>query len=291
MNKIGIFYAYWSRDWDVDFVPYVRRVADLGFDILEVNAGTLPVMNARQRAQLRNAASERGITLTSCVGLVRKYDIASSEAETQRAGVAFLKEIAAAAEETGIRSVSGILYSCWPSSDVQPEEKPAATDRSVRNMREAIKAAEDHGVTFNVEVVNRFEQYMINTCAEALEYVGRVGSPNLKILLDTYHMNIEEDDMREAIEAAGNHLGQLHVGESNRKPPSHGHMPWLDIGRALRKIRFEGPVVMEPFLVPGGEVGRDIKIWRDIMPGCDLDDEARRALDFMRIVLGSGPRH
>ncbi len=98
-------------------------------------------------------------------------------------------------------------------------------------------------------------------------------------------MNIEEDDMCDAIERAGAKLGQLHIGESNRKPPSHGHMPWLEIGRRLRKIRFEGPVVMEPFLVPGGEVGRDIKIWRDIMPGCDVDAEAKRALDFMRIVL------
>jgi D-psicose/D-tagatose/L-ribulose 3-epimerase len=285
MNKIGIFYAYWSRDWDVDFIPYLDKAANLGFDILEVNAGTLPVMSPGQRAALRKAAADRGLTLTSCVGLVKKYDISSEDAATQKNGVAFLRQIAAAAADADVRSVSGILYSYWPASIDKPEEKPRYVERSVRNMREAIKAAEDHGVVFNVEVVNRFEQFMLNTCDEALEYVARVGSPNLKILLDTYHMNIEEDDMCDAIERAGSKLGQLHIGESNRKPPSHGHMPWLDIGRTLRKMHFEGPVVMEPFLIPGGEVGRDIKIWRDIMPGCDVDAEAKRALDFMRIVL------
>jgi len=285
MNKLGIFYAYWSRDWDVDFIPYLDKAAALGFDILEVNAGTLPVMSPAQRAALKEAAADRGLTLTSCVGLVRKYDISSEDQAAQKSGVAFLKEIAAAAAETEIRSVSGILYSCWPASIDKPEDKGTYTERSVRNMKEAIKAAEDNGVVFNVEVVNRFEQFMLNTCDEALEYLARVGSPNLKILLDTYHMNIEEDDMCDAIERAGTKLGQLHIGESNRKPPSHGHMPWLEIGRTLRKMRFEGPVVMEPFLVPGGEVGRDIKIWRDIMPGCDVDAEAKRALDFMRIVL------
>ncbi len=285
MNKLGIFYAYWSRDWDVDFIPYLDKAAALGFDILEVNAGTLPVMSPAQRAALKEAAADRVLTLTSCVGLVKKYDISSEDQAAQKSGVAFLKEIAAAAAETEIRSVSGILYSCWPAGIDRPEEKPRYAERSVRNMREAIKAAEDQGVVFNVEVVNRFEQFLLNTCDEALEYLARVGSPNLKILLDTYHMNIEEDDMCDAIERAGTKLGQLHIGESNRKPPSHGHMPWLEIGRTLRKMRFEGPVVMEPFLVPGGEVGRDIKIWRDIMPGCDLDAEAKRALDFMRIVL------
>ena len=285
MNKLGIFYAYWSRDWDVDFIPYLDKAAALGFDILEVNAGTLPVMSPAQRAALKEAAADRGLTLTSCVGLVKKYDISSEDQAAQKSGVAFLKEIAAAAAETEIRSVSGILYSCWPAGIDRPEEKPRYAERSVRNMKEAIKAAEDQGVVFNVEVVNRFEQFLLNTCDEALEYLARVGSPNLKILLDTYHMNIEEDDMCDAIERAGTKLGQLQIGESNRKPPSHGHMPWLEIGRTLRKMRFEGPVVMEPFLVPGGEVGRDIKIWRDIMPGCDLDAEAKRALDFMRIVL------
>lgn len=152
-------------------------------------------------------------------------------------------------------------------------------------MREAIKKAEDLGLFYNVEVVNRFEQFLLNTAEEAVAYLNAVGSRNLKILLDTYHMNIEEDTIRGAIETAGPYLGHLHIGENNRKPPGYGHIPWDEVGSALRSIAFQGWVVMEPFLMPGGEIGRDIKVHRELMPAADLDEEARKACAFTRKFL------
>ena len=152
-------------------------------------------------------------------------------------------------------------------------------------MKEAIKSAEDNDVFFNVEVVNRFEQFLLNTVDEAISYVEAVGSPNAKILLDTFHMNIEEDFVGEAILKAGDKLGHLHIGENNRMPPGYGHIPWTEVGSALRQIDYQGYVVMEPFLMPGGQVGSDIKVFRDLSVGLDLDDEARKALLFMRGVL------
>ncbi|MGD2165131.1 MAG: sugar phosphate isomerase/epimerase family protein, partial [Anaerolineae bacterium] len=138
---------------------------------------------------------------------------------------------------------------------------------------------------FTVEVVNRFEQFLLNTCEEALAYVEAVESPNLKIMLDTFHMNIEEDLIGEAIQRAGSALGHVHVGENNRMPPGYGHIPWGEVGNALRTIDYQGYVVMEPFVVPGGDVGRDIKVFRDMSVGLDLDAEARKALMFIRGVL------
>ena len=152
-------------------------------------------------------------------------------------------------------------------------------------MKEAVKAAEDNGVTFSMEVVNRFEQKIMNTAAEAVAYVERVGSPNAKVMLDTFHMNIEEDFAADAILTAGDKLGHFHIGENNRMPPGYGHIPWTEIAAALRKIGYTGDVVMEPFVLPGGPVGRDIKIYRDLSVGLDLDEEARKALLFMRGVL------
>jgi len=98
-------------------------------------------------------------------------------------------------------------------------------------------------------------------------------------------MNIEEDTIEEAIKTAGKHLGHVHIGENNRKPPGQGHIPWKELGGALKDISYQGAVVMEPFLIPGGQVGRDIKVWRDMSIGVDMDAEARNALLFMREVL------
>ena len=152
-------------------------------------------------------------------------------------------------------------------------------------MREAIKAAEDTNVTFNMEVVNRFEQFLLNTAEEAVEYVKAVNSPNAKILLDTYHMNIEEDHIGTAIETAGGYLGHVHLGENNRRPPGYGHIAWDELVGALKKINYTGALVMEPFLMPGGQVGNDIRVWRDMSVNVDLDLEAKKALQFMRNKL------
>jgi D-psicose/D-tagatose/L-ribulose 3-epimerase len=95
-------------------------------------------------------------------------------------------------------------------------------------MQEAIKTAEDNNVSFNMEVVNRFEQYLLNTCQEAVDYVEAVGSPNARVMLDTFHMNIEEDFVGDSILQAGELLGHLHIGENNRMPPGYGHIPDRD---------------------------------------------------------------
>ena len=287
MNKVGIYYAYWTRDWDADFVPFVGRVRKLGFDILEVNAGTVANMSDAERGRLKSAADEHGITLTYCIGLTAPYDLSSENASVRRAGIEFLARMAKTIGAMGGDTLGGIIYAAWPGK--MPEgvtDKRPYLDRSVASMREAVKAAEDAGVNFNVEVVNRFEQFLLNTAAEAVDYVRRVDSPRSKILLDTFHMNIEEDSFEGGINAAGKKLGHFHLGETNRRPPGEGKMAWNSIFPALRSIGYGGHVVMEPFLIPGGQVGRDISIYRDMSIGVDLDSAAARSAAFVRKGLG-----
>jgi D-psicose/D-tagatose/L-ribulose 3-epimerase len=286
MSKIGIYYAYWVHDWNVDFHPYIDKAAEIGFDILEVNAGTIAEISASERQDLKKHAGDCGITLSYCIGLPKDCDVASADQSTRERGIAFLQKMAAAIGEIGGGNLGGILYSYWPGSLPAGEtDKTPYFERSVASMKRAAKIAEDNNVYFNMEVVNRFEQFLINNCDEAIIYVDAVGSPNVKIMLDTFHMNIEEDFLGEAILKAGDKLGHFHIGENNRMPPGYGHIPWTEVGAALRKINYKGNVVMEPFLMPGGEIGRDIKVFRDLKQNLDLDTEARNALLFIRGVL------
>ena len=285
MNKIGIYYAYWTKNWDADFVPFVTKVKKLGFDILEVNSGTVTNMPNHERDRLKVAAQKAGMELTFCIGLPAAYDIASEDSAVRRTGVKFLKRQAQMLKYMDAKKLGGIIYSSWPGRLPPGADKRAFTARSIKSMKEVMKTVEDCNVFFNVEVVNRFEQYMLNTCDEALDYVKRVGSSHCKILLDTFHMNIEEDSIYGAIVKAGSKLGHLHIGESNRRAPGRGHIPWKEMARALKKINYKGAVVMEPFLQPGGEVGRDISVFRDLRDGLDLDTEARRACRFIRAQL------
>ncbi|MCB0192284.1 MAG: sugar phosphate isomerase/epimerase [Anaerolineae bacterium] len=286
MNKVGIYYAYWTHEWDVDFHPFIDKVAELGFDVLEVNAGTVGTMSADERKSLKSHADDKGLALSYCIGLPHAYDIASADEAVRAKGIAYLQQMAAAIGEIGGGNMGGIIYSCWPATMPKNEtDKRPYVERSVNSMQKAIKAAEDNHVFFNMEVVNRFEQFIMNTCDEAIAYVDAVDSPNAKIMLDTFHLNIEEDFVGEAIIKAGDRLGHFHIGENNRMPPGYGHIPWTEIGAALRQINYQGYVVMEPFMMPGGQVGSDIKVFRDLSIGLNLDEEAQKALLFTRGFL------
>ena len=137
-------------------------------------------------------------------------------------------------------------------------------------------------------MLNRFEGYLLNTCAEAVQFVDQVGLPNVHVMLDTFHMNIEEDDMAAAIRLAGKRLGHFHTGECNRRVPGKGRMPWREIGQALREIGYDGNVCMEPFVKMGGQVGQDIRIWHnmyDDLSEARLDRDAADAVRFQRYMF------
>ena len=193
-------------------------------------------------------------------------------------------DILKAMEKVGSKSLVGAMYSYWPCQ-FEITDKEAAWERSIEGMKEVAEAAESLGIECCQEVLNRYETYIITDCREGLEYCRRVGSENVNLLLDTFHMNIEEDNIPEAIRLAGRKLGHLHVGESNRKLPGMGSLPWRDIGRALRDIGYEKGVVMEPFLLQGGEVARDCKVWRDLSGNADekmLDRYIKESLTFLK---------
>jgi D-psicose/D-tagatose/L-ribulose 3-epimerase len=285
MNPIGIHFGYWTKSWSSNPIQFVGRAQKCGFEVLEVNAPKITLMSDKERDALKAAAENAGLSLTYSIGLKDDMDLASEDAATRRKGIAFLRDVSRAMKYLGGTVMAGINYSSWPRKLAPNEDKRVLTDRAVEGVREAVRTAEDCGVIFCIEVVNRFEQFMMNTAAEGISFAERVGSPNCKLLLDTFHMNIEEDSLRGSLIEAGTWLGHFHLGEPNRRPPGRGRMPWPEIFGALREINYQGAVVMEPFLVPGGEVGRDISVFRDLLGTGDLDDEASRSVEFVRSEL------
>ena len=286
MRKVGIYYAFWTHEWEADFLPFVPKVKELGFDQLEVNAGTITDMKPADRATLAGAARDAALRLSYGIGLPAQYDVSSLDEAVRANGLRYMRRMIDAVGDMGGGTICGTVHSTWPAT-LPPghEDKRRFWEQSIRSMREMVKEAEDRGVVLLVEVINRFEQFMINTAAEAVAYVEEVASPACKILLDTFHMNIEEPSIGGAIRHAGKHLRQLHLGETDRKPPGLGRMPWREIKTALDDAAFDGSLVMEPFVMTGGQVGRDVGVWRPIIENPDLDALARASAKFVRANL------
>ncbi len=282
----GIYYAYWEKSWSADYVRYVDKVAALGFDILEIGGTPLPDYTEDDVRRLKRAAAANHIELTVGYGPSARHNIGSREYRAE--ALEWYKKLFSVMERLNSRVLGGALYSYWPVDYGKPVDKARDWENAVEGMRLLAAEAKNYGVELNLECLNRFENHIINTAAEGLSFVEEVGMPNVWVMLDTFHMNIEETSITDAIRTAGSRLGHFHTGECNRMVPGKGRMPWREIGEALRDIGYDRAVVMEPFVNMGGEVGRDIKIWRPLcgeMTEEMLDRDAGDALRFQRYML------
>ena len=289
--KYGIYFAYWEKEWNADQKSYISKVKKLGFDVLEISCAMLKAISTQELMEMKKMAANAGITLTAGYGPGANENLASANEDIVKNAVAFYTDILKKLEILEIHTLGGGIYSYWPVDYTKPIDKAGDWERSVKNVRTVGKIAGECGVDYCLEVLNRFEGYLLNTCAECKAFVEQVDVPAVKIMLDTFHMNIEEDSMVEAILLAGDRLGHFHVGENNRRLPGKGGMPWYEIGSALRAIGYDKNIVMEPFVRNGGGVGSDIKVWRDLSKGATdemLDQDAAASVAFLKNVF-SGP--
>ena len=288
MNKLGIFMNFWEKNWDADHKKYIKKAAEIGYDVLEFQAQPLLEMSDEKIRSLKALADEVGIELTYSLGLDRNYDVSSLDENVRKGGVTYLQNIIRKMHVGGGTLLSGVSYAGWGTPDNFLGDKRPYWEQSIKSMKEIIKVAEDCGVTYCVEAVNRFETCLINTAKEALDYVSEIDSKNIGVLLDTYHMNIEEASIGDAIRLVGDKLTSFHTGENNRTAPGKGHLNWDEIFSALSEIGYKNRIVCEPFVMQGGEVGRDIHVYRDLIDNPTeerIDQEAAYILEFERNML------
>lgn len=288
--KYGIYAPYWTHEWALDNERYIPKIKKLGFDVLEISCAHLleNYPTDEQLLSLKRCAQDNGIELTAGYGPTKEQNLCSTDPAVVARAMSFFERLLPKLQMLDIKILGGGLYSYWPLDPAMPMDKEGDLERAVRGMRALAKTAEACDVTLGMEVLNRYEGYMINTCDECKAFIDAVGSSHVKIMLDTFHMNIEEDNTPDAIRRAGSDLCHLHLGEQNRRVPGKGALLWQEIGQALRDIHYQGAAVMEPFVLAGGTIGREIKVWRDLVPGASeetLDRDARGAVEFVRHVF------
>ena len=179
--KFGIYYPYWEKEWGGDAIGYIERVKRLGFDVLEVATADFAGKPDDYFTEMRKAAEYNGILLTGGYGPSVENNIGASKPDNVRHALEFYKRMFEQMELAGIRILGGALYSYWPVQFDGDLDKPADFERSVAGMQKLAEIAADHGIILNMESLNRFEGYLINTCQECVDYVDAVNKPNVKV--------------------------------------------------------------------------------------------------------------
>ena len=226
----------------------------------------------------------QGLTCTSvCACFPPSRDLRGTPAQ-QRATIAYMRRLVDMAGVLGTDIVMGPLYSATGRAEAVP---PVEYRRQWRTVRGHIKAicdyAESQGKVVCMEPLNRFETDFLNTVDQGLQMISEVKSPALKLLLDTFHMNIEEKKPADAIRRAGKHVGHIHASASDRGTPGNDHVDWSGVAEALQDIHYSGAVVIESFTQDVKVIARAAAIWRKIEP--NRDDIARQGLAFLRKTM------
>lgn len=279
MRSLGIHLSYWQTSWTDDLPPLIRRARQVGFDGAE-----FPMLNPGQMdfQKIKDVLDSEGMRATCSTGLSGLTDITNPDPAIRAAGLAHLRQCLKGAQILGSPVLVGVTYAAWgvfPEGDWEERRRNCIT-----SLREVGEMAGDLGITVCLEVLNRFEGYLIPTVEKGLVLLEEVANPNLKLHLDTFHLNIEEADLAEAIRGAGKQVGHFHCSENHRGLPGSGHIPWKAVKKALDEIEYRGWIVVESFIRPEGEVGRGLFIWQS--RGDDLDELARRAVIFLKEEIG-----
>lgn len=186
--QFGIYYAYWEKAWRADYLKYIPKAAALGFDMLEIACTPIPEMSRQEMIDLKSCAEAHGITLTAGHGPHASQNLASANPAVVSSAISFYTDLLQRLDFLNIRMIGGGIYSYWPIDTSKPIDKKADWARSVKNVREVARVAGELGISYCLEVLNRFEGYLLNTAAEGRAFVDQVDLDTVYLMLDTYHM-------------------------------------------------------------------------------------------------------
>lgn len=280
--KIGINHFLWSGQATREMIPVIRKMHKIGFDGVE-----FPIFHTNETAyrEIRSALDDLGMGATGCTVMPPDAYLIADEAKVRARGVEYLRTALRMCKILNCDVLCGPLYSPVGKLVGRPRTKDE-WKWAVAGLKAAGQTAEDLGVTIAVEYLNRFETYFLNTAADTLQLIKEVGSPGVKMMMDTFHSNIEEKDMGAAWKKCGKALAHVHISENDRGVPGTGHVAWDEVFHALKAIRYDGWATIESFGTTVPEIATAASIWRSLFKS--NEEVARKGYAFIRAMIGGG---
>jgi len=293
MNPIGIISMQHNRPFTAADFPQLERWKAAGYDFVELlvpEPGELNLAGARQAL----ADAGLGVVLAARVNLDR--NLTSDEPARRKAGADYLRYCAETAEALGAAIVGGPLYgnplvfAGRPPHPVPEDRRRMRVQWCVDGLKIGAEAAKASGIRFGVEPLNRFETDILNSTRQGVELMKLVADPAVGLVLDTFHMNMEDDDIPGALHAAAAHVIHFQANENHRGYLGTGHLEWTSIVRALGDIGYTGTISLEPFRRRDERIGIPFAQWK--APGHDEAAELAAACAFIKslIALNGGRR-
>ena len=258
--KFGINTFIWSLTYDDAVEQVLPLIRENGFDGIEVavfRAAELPAQ------RIRRATEAQGLECNTCSVLVDGMSLISDDVNVRRKTIQHLKDLIAATASVNARILAGPLY--CPVGFLPGRRRTSDEWKwAVEGFQSLGDTLTQHHVTLAIEPLNRFETFFLNIAADASRLAEEIDHPNIGILFDTFHANIEEKDIAAGYRTIGKHLKHVHTCENDRGIPGSGHVEWNSVFHALGDLQYDGWLTIESFGFAIGELSAAAAIWRDI---------------------------
>ena len=285
-NPIGIISMFYARPFGRQHFSFFSRMKKAGCDFVEL---LVPEPGELDSAETRSALRDHGlgVVLAARVNLTR--DLASADPAAARAGVAYLETCVDVAVALGSKIVGGPLYGAplvfagRAPAPVTESERARRIDQVVAGLKIAGRRAADAGIVFGIEPLNRFETDIANTTGHGLALAGAVDMASVGVMLDTFHMNMEDADIAAGIRRAGPRMVHFQANENHRGFVGSGHIDWGAVAKAIHDIGYRGPITLEPFRRDDERPGVPLAQWR--APEKDEDAELSASIAYLDAAL------
>lgn len=285
-NPIGVISMTYTRPFTAEHFPLFARMKRAGMDFCEI---LVPEPGELDPAAVGQAAKNAGLFLALAARVNVQRDLASEDAKSRTAGLDYLRYCVDVATACGASIIGGPLYGTPLVFAGRPPHLISDTERVSRiawvteSLQRAGEYAARHGIRLAIEPLNRFETDFCNTARQACDLAERVNSPAVGVMLDTFHMNMEEDDLPQAIRHSARHLIHFQANENHRGFLGTGHLDWPAICRALADINYTGAITLEPFRRTDHRLSTPLAQWRP--PTHNEDADLAHSAALLRATL------
>ncbi len=276
--KFGVSTWLWQAPFTTASISLFPKIRQMGFDVVEIPVEDPSLIDAEI---VKIALKENGLEPSICIVFGDDKDLTSADASLYQNCFEHAEKCFALASELGVSFVAGPLYAAVGKARLVSEaEKIAEWGRAVGNLRTLSAMARKYRLDIALEPLNRFESDLINTAADVVRLLDDIDEDNMKIILDSFHMTIEEQDIRKAIQTAGERLVHIQVSENHRGIPGTGLTPWNEFAKGLADVNYSGSIVIESFTPENKALAAAVNIWKKLAPS--QDEFARQGLEFLK---------
>lgn len=279
--KIGVSTWLWTSPFTTDTIALFPKIKSMGYDAVEIPVEYPDMIDG---LKVKLALKENGLEAVVCGAFGPTRDLTNEDPNVHKHCFDYISKCFSLCHSWDAKFFAGPMYSSVGKARmVPPEQRKIEWDRAVTNLRKVCENAQENGLMIALEPLNRFESDLINTADDVMRLVADINHPAAKVMLDGFHMSIEERDLESAIITAGSKLIHVQVSENYRGIPGTGQTNWESLKRGLDRVAYDGTVSIESFTPEIKELAGAVCIWKNLADS--QDGFAKEGFEFLKKLL------